>query len=92
MIYAREFEAQWSAPTSGMFDHDLLRAALLPDNFVFDQSSKAATMPTGVNPATWREMARNVTGSPAESPAATAARSSAAVINTGPRYANAVLP
>jgi hypothetical protein len=35
MIYAREFEAQWSAPTSGMFDHALLQGALLPDDFSF---------------------------------------------------------
>ena len=35
MIYAREFEAQWSAPTSGMFDRDLLDAAVLPQDFSF---------------------------------------------------------
>ena len=43
-IYAREFEAAWSAPVSGMFDHDLLHAALLPDNFDFAAAS-AAPMP-----------------------------------------------
>jgi hypothetical protein len=41
MIYAREFEAQWSAPTSGMFDRDLLDAALLPHDFSFAAVSKA---------------------------------------------------
>lgn len=35
-IYSREFEAQWSAPSSGMFDADLLQGALLPDGFQFN--------------------------------------------------------
>jgi hypothetical protein len=41
MIYAREFEAQWSAPTSGMFDRDLLDAAVLPHDFIFATPSPA---------------------------------------------------
>jgi hypothetical protein len=41
MIYAREFEAQWSAPTSGMFDHALLQGAVLPHDFSFATASPA---------------------------------------------------
>jgi hypothetical protein len=47
VIYAREFEAQWSAPTSGMFDRDLLGAAVLPHDFVFATASPA---PARVHP------------------------------------------
>ena len=55
----------------------------LPDNFEFNQSTRA-----GVNPAAWREIARAAAGpSTAAAPPA-----SATAINTGARYANAVLP
>ena len=37
-MYASEYLAEFAASASGMFDHDLLQAALLPDDFVFDQS------------------------------------------------------
>src|SRR5262245_21682960 len=41
MIYAREFEAQWGAPTSGMFDQALLQGAVLPHDFSFATPSPA---------------------------------------------------
>ena len=84
-IFRREYLAEFAASASGMFDHDLLQAALLPDDFVFDQGSRA-----GVNPAAWREIARAAAGS--STTAAAPAPATATVINTGSRYANAVLP
>jgi hypothetical protein len=86
-IFRREYLAEFAASGSGMFDHDLLQGAVLPDDFVFDQGSRT-------NPATgvWQNM-NHATGAPPKSPTApavtidttrTPARSS--------RYANAVLP
>ena len=82
-IFRREYLAEFAASASGMFDHDLLQAALLPSDFVFGHGSRAS-----VNPAAWREMARAAAG-----PSTTAAASApATAIKTGARYANAVLP
>src|SRR5215468_2139339 len=36
-IYRREYLAEFSASETGMFDPDLLQAALLPHDFVFNQ-------------------------------------------------------
>ena len=82
-IFRREYLAEFAASASGMFDHDLLQAALLPDDFVFDQGNVPRGTYSGVaNPAAgvWQSMSRAAASSPATA------------INTGARYANAVLP
>ena len=85
-LYRREYLAEFAASASGIFDHNLLlQAALLPDSFEFNQGSRA-----GVNPAAWREIAPAAAGS--STTAAAPAPAAATVINTGSRYANAVLP
>ena len=55
--FAPEYLAEFAASASGMFDHDLLQAALLPDDFVFDQGSRT-------NPATgvWQSMSHATGG------------------------------
>ena len=75
-LYRREYLAEFAASASGMFDRNLLQAALLPDNFVFDQGSRT-------NPATgvWQNMSRAASSPPPDVP-----------FNKGSRYANAVLP
>lgn len=48
-MFAREYLARFSASAAGMFDPDLLRAALLPDDFDFNAAGRGPRQP--VQPA-----------------------------------------
>lgn len=46
-IFRREYLAEFAASATGMFDHDLLRAALLPDHFMFNQGGSDVVQAAG---------------------------------------------
>jgi hypothetical protein len=81
-LFRREYLAEFAAPALGMFDPELLAAALLPDDFVFNQGGLA--MSTSIREAIHAQR------QPASSTGA--ASRQGAIDTTGARYASAVLP
>jgi hypothetical protein len=81
-LFSREYLAEFSAPALGMFDPELLAAALLPEDFVFNRGG--AAMPASVREAMYAPR------QPASS--ADVASRQGAIDTRGARYASAVLP